>query len=103
MCPFIEFEEKCEYTEETQFPPEGYEEETQFPPEGYEEEWTSIWGKGAGEVKVEKEQDRSVFIAKFAAVRADTIERPKWDIDPSPPPADWALLGPLPADIPWNA
>ena len=91
MSEFIDFEEECEYTEETQFPPEGFE-----------EEWASIWGKGAGKLKIEKEQDNSVLIAQFSAVRADTIERPEGDIDPSTPLADLALIGPLPADIPWN-
>ena len=42
------------------------------------------------------------YPARFSPVRADTIEIPDWDIDPAPPPADWAMVGPRPAHIPWN-
>ena len=90
MSEFIDIEEG-EFTEETEFPPEGYE-----------EEWVSIWGKVGREVKVEKDEERSVLFAKISAVFADTIERPEWDIVPAPLPANWAQLGPLPEDIPWN-
>ena len=91
MSEFIDTEE-CEFTEDTQFPPEGYE-----------EEWVSIWGKVGREVKVEKDEERLVLFAEFSSVRADTIKRPAWDIDPAPLPANWAQLGPLPEDIPWDA
>ena len=89
----IDFQQECE----------EYEEYTENPEtsEDIEEEMARIWGKNAEEVEVEEEEERSVFIAKFSAVCADTIERPEWDIDPPPPPANW--VEGLPVDIPWNS
>ena len=96
--PSSDVEEECEYTETPETPEveeeveEEEEEEVEVEVSVEEaEEMAQIWRlKEGGEVKVEKDEERSVFIAKFSAVRADTIERPEWDIAPAPLPANLA-------------